>query len=160
MITHLGQIHLFPIPDSVERYIQSQPLDLTRKRYWRTPPELLKSIYDEFHIDFDPCPNPRPKGFDGLLVDWGKSNYVNPPFGPGLCKWGHKAIYEQSRGNMSVFILPFYQTRVISLLCCAGAELKFAGCPRWLDLLSDEPQPLRESDLLPCLFLILKPKTC
>ena len=38
-------------------------------------------LNDDFNFDFDPCPYPLPDGFDGLTCEWGKSNYVNPPFG-------------------------------------------------------------------------------
>jgi hypothetical protein len=52
------------------------------KHYWLTPPDLFERIQEEFgDLEFDPCPHPVPEGFDGLTCDWGKSNYVNPPFG-------------------------------------------------------------------------------
>ena len=49
--------------------------------YWITPPELMRALKKEFGFNFDPCPHPRPKNFDGLTCEWKKSNYVNPPFG-------------------------------------------------------------------------------
>ena len=54
------------------------------KHYWLTPPRLYAELDAEFHFDFDPCPYPRPDGFDGLTCEWGKSNYVNIPFGSVL----------------------------------------------------------------------------
>ena len=51
------------------------------KHYWLTPPEILARIKSEFAIDFDPCPYPRDPSFDGLKSEWGRSSYVNPPFG-------------------------------------------------------------------------------
>lgn len=54
------------------------------KHYWLTPPDLYARLDAEFHFDFDPCPYPRPPGFDGLTCEWGKSNYVNIPFGSVL----------------------------------------------------------------------------
>ena len=42
---------------------------------WRTPDGAYKELDDEFHFDFDPCsPNPTNHG---LLIDWGKRNFVN-----------------------------------------------------------------------------------
>lgn len=55
-----------------------------QKHYWLTPPDLLADLQAEFAFDFDPCPFPKPGGFDGLKEDWGQSNYVNPPFGSFL----------------------------------------------------------------------------
>lgn len=37
-----------------------------QRHYWLMPPDKLKPLNDEFNFDFDPCPFPRPDGFDGL----------------------------------------------------------------------------------------------
>src|SRR5438128_2722430 len=63
------------------------------KHYWLTPPDLMAALDGEFAFDFDPCPFPRPEEFDGLEVEWGQSNYVNPPF-KGPTAWVRKAIAE------------------------------------------------------------------
>lgn len=100
------------------------------KHYWLMPPDLLSELDNEFHFDFDPCPFPRPEGFDGLEVDWGKSNWVNPPFTgmakvPGKRKigpmaWARKALAERDKGNTSVLIFPIYQVRVIRHIAANG----------------------------------------
>ena len=59
--------------------------------YWLVPPELYAKLNAEFAFDFDPCPYPRPDGFDGLTCEWGKSSFVNPPF-VGPTAWVRKAI--------------------------------------------------------------------
>lgn len=60
------------------------------KHYWLTPLDLYQKLNEEFHFDFDPCPNYDnplpgmpllPEDFDGLTQPWGRSNYINPPFG-------------------------------------------------------------------------------
>ena len=52
-----------------------------KKDCWKTPPKILKQIYTMFGSSegymFDPCPsNPT---INGLLIDWKKYTYVNPP---------------------------------------------------------------------------------
>ena len=51
------------------------------KHYWLTPQDLMERLNKEFSFDHDPCPFPKPENYDGLTSEWGKSNYVNPPFG-------------------------------------------------------------------------------
>ena len=75
------------------------------KKYWLTPPELYESLHKEFNFDFDPCP--YPKTFDSLNMEWGKSNYVNPPFKKedgGTMPFIHKAIAESKLGKSSFII--------------------------------------------------------
>jgi site-specific DNA-methyltransferase (adenine-specific) len=71
---------------------------------WRTPKATYEALDAEFEFDFDPCP-PNPQ-FDGLSVDWGKSNYVNPPYGNVIGLWLAKARQEQTKGRTSVFLIP------------------------------------------------------
>jgi len=114
------------------------------KRYWRTPPELYAALDAEFHFDFDPCPWPKPEGYNSLLVPWGTSNYVNPPFhkhdgvnGKGPTAFVHKAIAEQKLGRSTVLVLPVQS--YVMLLAARGAEIRSLGRVRWREVESGEP---------------------
>ena len=117
------------------------------KRYWRTPPELYAKLNAEFGpFDFDPCPYPRPDGFDGLTVPCGRMSYVNPPFhqrdginGKGPTAFVHKAIAEAKEGRGSVLVLPVQS--YVMLLAAAGAEIRSVGRVRWLEVETGEPMP-------------------
>jgi len=84
------------------------------KHYWLTPPELMKDLNQEFHFDYDPCPYPLPEGYNGLISDWGLSNWVNPPFGSflmdgkkkGPTAWARKCIEEYKQGKKVVMVYP------------------------------------------------------
>ncbi|GHV49831.1 hypothetical protein FACS1894216_00930 [Synergistales bacterium] len=112
-------------------------------RYWLTPPELYAKLDAEFHFDFDPCPYPRPEGYNSLVLPWGISNYVNPPFcrkdAPhgGVSAFARKAIAEREDGKSSVIILPVPNS--IGLLLEAGAEVRYAGKVKWMEAETGEP---------------------
>ena len=74
------------------------------KMDWETPVEVYQTLNAEFGFDFDPCP-PNP-GFDGLAVDWGSSNFVNPPYGRQIGKWISKGYAEHKKGKIVVFLIP------------------------------------------------------
>lgn len=106
------------------------------KRYWLTPPDLMKALKKEFKITFDACPNPRPKGFNSLKSEWGKSTYVNPPFF-GPTKWVRKAIEQHKKGKSVVFVFP--TDKWIHYLLEAGAELRSLGDVRWCCTKTGQP---------------------
>lgn len=107
------------------------------KHYWLTPPELYQDLENEFHFDFDPCPYPKPEDFNGLSVEWGNSNYVNPPFGSfmqdgkkkGVTAWARKAIEENKKGKQVVMVFPI--DKWVLMLLAAGAEVRNLGDVRW-----------------------------
>lgn len=77
---------------------------------YATPPELYESLNKEFNFDFDPCPYNEGEitpDKDGLLIEWGKCNFVNPPYSRRLKEaFVKKAISEASKGKTSVFLIP------------------------------------------------------
>jgi len=74
-----------------------------RDQFAQTPPWLYQLLHEKYNFTFDPCPaNPD---FDGLTADWGKSNYVNPPY-KHIKRWLKKAVHERNKGNKSVFLVP------------------------------------------------------
>ena len=109
-----------------------------QKHYWLTPPDLYARLDAEFGFDFDPCPFPVPPGFDGLTMPWGRSNYVNPPFGSiihhgrkkGPTAWARKAIGESEQGKRVVLVYPI--DKWVLMLLAAGAVVRNLGDVRWL----------------------------
>jgi hypothetical protein len=116
------------------------------KHYWLTPPSLYDVLNTEFRFTFDPCPYPLPEGFDGLTCDWGKSNYVNPPFGSiihqgkkkGPTAWVRKAIQEQKKGNLVVLVYPVDKW-VLMLLAAIGTKVRNLGDVRWHSIEDNQP---------------------
>ena len=108
------------------------------KHYWITLEGVYAPLNAEFAFDFDPCPYPLPEGFDGLTCEWGKSNYVNPPFGSimhqgrkkGPTAWARKAIAEHEKGKSVVLVYPI--DKWVLMLLKAGAEVRNLGDVRWL----------------------------
>ena len=79
--------------------------NLDHSDHWATPKELYNKLNNEFNFDFDPCP--LHSDFDGLLINWGKSNFVNPPYSRKLKEaFIIKALEESKKGSLCVLLLP------------------------------------------------------
>lgn len=108
------------------------------RHYWLTPPDLYAALDAEFAFDFDPCPHPLADGFDGLSAEWGRSSYVNPPFGSilhdgrrkGMTAWVRKALAEHAKGKRVVMVYPL--DKWVLMLLAAGAQVRNLGDVRWL----------------------------
>lgn len=71
---------------------------------WQTPPYIYDPLHKEFNFDYDPCPV---GGTDGLTSDWGKSNFVNPPYNRiDKPKFVKKAVEEWQKGKTVVLLIP------------------------------------------------------
>lgn len=72
---------------------------------WATPKELYDKLNAEFNFEYDPCP--LFSSFDGLLFDWKRSNFINPPYSRKLKEaFVLKAIEESKKGKLCVMLLP------------------------------------------------------
>jgi len=82
---------------------------------YATPPLLYNELNKEFNFDFDPCPyNENEITNDGLKIEWGKYNFVNPPYSRKLKEqFVLKAIQEQKKGKTSVFLLPVSTSTIL-----------------------------------------------
>ena len=91
---------------------------------WQTPDAVYAELEAEFGFDFDPCPaNPQ---FDGLSVEWGKSNFVNPPYGREIGRWLAKGFAEWKKGKTVVFLIPSRtDTRWWHDYCMKATEIRF-----------------------------------
>lgn len=67
-----------------------------------TPDDLYKELNEEFKFDFDPCP--LKASFDGLSIDWGSCNYVNPPFSD-VKSWVIKALEQLVKGKKTIMLI-------------------------------------------------------
>jgi hypothetical protein len=74
---------------------------------WMTPPTFYEQQNAIYQFDFDPCPWMHDMSWDGLEVDWGRRNFVNPPYSLKLKEaFILKAIKEAGKGKFSRFLLP------------------------------------------------------
>jgi site-specific DNA-methyltransferase (adenine-specific) len=84
--------------------------NLAHSDNWATPSYVYDSLNKEFNFDFDPCPlnlGEITDENDGLLIEWGNSNFINPPYSRGLKDaFVLKAIEESKKGKVCVMLLP------------------------------------------------------
>lgn len=84
--------------------------NLEHKDNWATPKEFYEKLDAEFNFDFDPCPlndGEITPDKDGLIIEWGKRNYINPPYSRKLKEaFVKRAIEESKKGKLCVMLLP------------------------------------------------------
>ena len=92
---------------------------------WGTPKELYDLLNKEFNFDFDPCP--LNADFNGLHIDWGKRNFINPPYSQKLKEaFIIKAYMESMQGNLCVMLLPVSTfTKIFHDFIYNHAEIRF-----------------------------------
>lgn len=113
-------------------------------KFWLVPKEIYEPLDQEFKFDFDPCPYPFVR--DGIEIEWGKSNWVNPPFrmrdavnGHGPTAFVRKAIEENKKGKTCVLILPVQS--YVNMLLLAGAEIRPVGRVKWISAINGKQDP-------------------
>lgn len=108
----------------------------TQKDDWATPKELYDKLNSEFNFDFDPCPFQHNVDlWDGLKIQWGNSNYINPPYSRKL-KEGfiNKALEESKKGKLCVMLLPVStSSKIFHEVILPNAEIRFLrGRPKFI----------------------------
>ena len=79
---------------------------------WETPKDLYAELNAEFNFDFDPCP--LFAEFDGLEIEWGDRNFVNPPYSRKLKDaFIKKAIEETINNKLCVCLLPVSTSTIL-----------------------------------------------
>lgn len=101
---------------------------------WQTPKAIYDGLDKEFNFDFDPCPiNPQ---FDGLEIEWGKSNFVNPPYGRYKEEFNSKY---KGKSAQDLFVKKAYEEskkgKLVVLLIPVRTSSK-----RWQEFIIDNPQ--------------------
>lgn len=98
---------------------------LENSDHWRTPDWLYKQLDAEFHFDFDPCPLNSP--FDGLSIEWGQSNFVNPPYNRvDKPRFIQRAFDEWRKGKTCVLLIPVSTSTIqFHELILPYAEIRF-----------------------------------
>ena len=84
---------------------------------WATPKSVYEPLNNEFKFDFDPCPlytGEITPDKDGLLIDWGERNFINPPYSRKLKDAFVKRSIEVSRtGKLCVLLLPVSTSTIL-----------------------------------------------
>ena len=84
---------------------------------WKTPDEFYNKLDKVYHFDFDPCPYQA--DFDGLNMEWGKSNFVNPPYSRKLKEaFVHKALEQKAKGKRQKAKEVYCYCQLVQVLNC------------------------------------------
>ena len=88
---------------------------------WATPKYIYAQAVSKGM--FDPCP--LGGWVDGLKIEWGKDNFVNPPYSQ-LKAWVEKSIEEHKKGKGVTLLIPARtDTKAFKLLFDYGSKITF-----------------------------------
>lgn len=124
---------------------------------WATPKEFYEKLNAEFAFDFDPCPlsyNKITLDKDGLLIEWGQRNYINPPYSRKIKEaFVKRAIEESKKGKLCVMLLPVSTSTVLfhdfikpnaNEIRFVRGRIKFVGVNTKGELVNDK-SPMHDS---------------
>ena len=116
---------------------------------WATPKELYNLLDSEFNFDFDPCP--LNYTVDGLAIEWGKSNFINPPYSRKLKEaFINKALEESKKGKLCVLLLPVStSTKIFHDVVLPNGEIRFfRGRPKFSENGTEKPTSGQPDNML------------
>lgn len=88
---------------------------------WATPKYIYTQAMSKGMFD----PYPLGSKIDGLTIEWGESNFVNPPYSQ-LRKWIAKSIEEHEKGKAVLLLIPSRtDTKAFKALFEYGSEFTF-----------------------------------
>lgn len=106
---------------------------------WSTPSFIYEQV--KRLKMFDPCPLNGIKGENGLDIEWGKRNFVNPPYSK-LRIWIEKSIIEHKKGHDVILLIPARtDTKAFALLFEYGSEITFISGRLHFNDLAPAPFP-------------------
>tara|TARA_Y100001938_G_C8041734_1_gene406512 strand:+ start:744 stop:1196 length:453 start_codon:yes stop_codon:yes gene_type:complete len=95
---------------------------------WKTPTDLYNELNIVFNFDFDPCPfKHNINKWNGLEVDWGVRNFVNPPYS-NVKGFLQKAHHELTNGKAELCVFLVFantDTKWFHDYCYGQSELRF-----------------------------------
>ena len=83
---------------------------------WETPKYFYDELNKEFHFDYDPCPINEGEitpDNDGLLIEWGESNFINPPYSQKLKEGFVKRAVNDFSDRLNVFLIPVSTSTIL-----------------------------------------------
>jgi site-specific DNA-methyltransferase (adenine-specific) len=122
---------------------------------WQTPKELYDSLNKEFNFDCDPCPiNYTNNSPDGLLIEWGKSTFCNPPY--SKTKLFIKKAYEEWKKGKNIVLLINAITDTIAFhkYIYNQAEIRFIKGR--IKFINPEKPELKTPNVRPSMIVIFK----
>ena len=99
----------------------------SQRQNWKTPKKFYEELNKEFSFDFDPCYADGNVTWEnnGLAIEWGQRNFVNPPYAE-CSEWCKKAYLEAQKGKTIVMLIPSRtDTKYWHDYCMKADEIRF-----------------------------------